>query len=115
MAAVEKLQQQGMKQLILDLRGNGGGLLQEAADIADEFLDGNKMIVYTEGSKMPRMEYHCRRDGIFEKGKLIVLVDETSASAAEILSGALQDWDRCYTCRQKDIWKRFGSATIFFN
>jgi carboxyl-terminal processing protease len=94
MAAMEKLQQQGMKQLILDLRGNGGGLLQEAADIADEFLDDNKMIVYTEGSKMPRMEYHCRRDGIFEKGKLIVLVDETSASAAEILSGALQDWDR---------------------
>jgi len=94
MTAMEKLQKQGMKQLILDLRGNGGGLLQEAADIADEFLDGNKMIVYTEGSKIPRMEYHCKRDGIFEKGKLTLLVDETSASAAEILSGALQDWDR---------------------
>jgi len=94
MAAMERLQQQGMNQLILDLRGNGGGLLQEAANIADEFLDGDKMIVYTEGNKIPRMEYHCRKDGIFEKGKLTVLVDETSASAAEILSGALQDWDR---------------------
>jgi len=94
MAAMEKLQKQGMQKLILDLRGNPGGILQEAADIADEFLDDNKMIVYTHGSKMPNMEYHCSKDGVFEKGKLVVLVDETSASASEILSGALQDWDR---------------------
>jgi carboxyl-terminal processing protease len=83
-----------MKQLILDLRGNPGGILQEAANIADEFLDDNKMIVYTHGTKIPNMEYHCSKDGVFEKGKLTVLVDETSASASEILSGALQDWDR---------------------
>ncbi len=94
MTSLERLQKQGMKKLILDLRGNGGGILQEAADIADEFLDGNKMIVYTHGSKMPNMEYRCKRDGLFEQGKLTVLVDETSASASEILSGALQDWDR---------------------
>lgn len=94
MAAMEKLQQKGMKELILDLRGNGGGVLQEAANIADEFLDGDKMIVYTYGSKTPRAEYRCSKEGVFEKGKLTVLVDETSASASEILSGALQDWDR---------------------
>src|SRR4029079_13648574 len=57
MAAMENMQQNGMKELILDLRGNGGGVLQEAADIADEFLDDDKMIVYTYGSKTPRMEY----------------------------------------------------------
>jgi carboxyl-terminal processing protease len=94
MSAMEKLQKSGMQELILDLRGNPGGILQEAADIADEFLDGDKMIVYTHGSKLPDMEYHCKKDGVFEKGKLTVLVDETSASASEILSGALQDWDR---------------------
>lgn len=94
MAAMEKLQGTGMKELILDLRGNGGGVLQQAADIADEFLDEDKMIVYTYGSKAPRAEYRCSKDGVFEKGKLTVLVDETSASASEILSGALQDWDR---------------------
>lgn len=94
MAAMEKLQRQGMKQLILDLRGNPGGILQEAADIADEFLDDEKMIVYTHGSKVPDNQYHCSKEGVFEQGKLAVLVDETSASASEILSGALQDWDR---------------------
>ncbi len=91
---LELLQKKGMQQLVLDLRGNGGGLLNEAADIADEFLDDNKLIVYTQGSKVPRFEYRCKRDGLFEKGKLVVLVDETSASASEILAGALQDWDR---------------------
>lgn len=94
MYALESLQKKGMQQLVLDLRGNGGGLLNEAADIADEFLDDSKLIVYTQGSKVPRFEYRCKRDGLFETGKLVVLVDETSASASEILSGALQDWDR---------------------
>ena len=94
MAAMEKLQKQHLQKLVLDLRGNGGGVLKEAADIADEFLDNDKMIVYTQGSKVPKAEYRCSKDGIFETGKLAVLVDETSASASEILSGALQDWDR---------------------
>jgi carboxyl-terminal processing protease len=94
MKALEDLQKKGLKELIVDLRGNGGGILQEAADIADEFLDGDKMIVYTKGGHVPSMEYHCKRDGLFEKGTLTILVDETSASASEILSGALQDWDR---------------------
>lgn len=94
MGALEALQKQGLEQLIVDLRGNGGGLLQQAADIADEFLDGDKMIVYTKGGHVEPTEYHCQKDGVFEKGKLTVLVDETSASASEILAGALQDWDR---------------------
>lgn len=88
------LKKKGMKKLILDLRGNGGGLLKEAIAIADEFLDGEKLIVYTEGDHQPRIENRSRRDGIFETGKLVVLVDESSASASEVLAGALQDWDR---------------------
>jgi len=94
MGAMEKLQQNHLEKLVIDLRGNGGGILQQAANIADEFLDNDKMIVYTQGSKVPKSEYRCSRDGVFEKGRLTVLVDETSASASEILSGALQDWDR---------------------
>jgi carboxyl-terminal processing protease len=94
MQGMESLQKQGMKKLILDLRGNGGGLMNEAVQIADEFLDDRKLIVYTEGTNTPKREYTAKRNGIFEEGKLAVLVDELSASASEILSGALQDWDR---------------------
>jgi carboxyl-terminal processing protease len=94
MENLERLQKEKMQSLILDLRGNGGGLMNEAVDIADEFLSDDKLIVYTEGNKSPRFEYRCKRDGLFEKGKLMILVDETSASASEVLAGALQDWDR---------------------
>jgi carboxyl-terminal processing protease len=94
MQSLEKLQAQGMKKLVLDLRGNGGGFLSQAVDIADEFLEGSKMIVYTQGSHTPKYEYHSKREGLFEKGDVALLVDEGSASASEVLSGALQDWDR---------------------
>lgn len=94
MEAMENLQKQKMQNLILDLRGNGGGLLSQATAIADEFIDGNKLILYTQGTNTVRQEYKARKDGIFEKGKLVVLVDELTASASEILAGALQDWDR---------------------
>ena len=94
MKALEALQKQGLVKLILDLRGNGGGVLDEATAIADEFLDGDKLITYTEGSHFPKKEYRCKRPGLFEKGELIVLADEGTASASEILIGALQDWDR---------------------
>lgn len=94
MTALEKLKKAGMKALILDLRGNGGGVLDEAVEIADEFLTGDKLITYTEGLHVPRKEYRCRREGQFEKGALVVLADEGTASASEVLLGALQDWDR---------------------
>jgi carboxyl-terminal processing protease len=94
MQAMENLQAKGLKKLILDLRGNGGGILGEAVDIADEFLDGDKLIVYTQGDKIAKEEYRCKRPGLFEHGKLVVLTDEGSASASEIVAGALQDWDR---------------------
>ena len=94
MQAMEQLKKQGLTELIFDLRGNGGGYMDAAIDIADEFLSGDKLIVYTEGINSPKKEYRCKRPGVFAEGKLTVLVDELSASASEILSGALQDWDR---------------------
>ncbi|MBA2249876.1 MAG: S41 family peptidase [Chitinophagaceae bacterium] len=94
MRATETLQKQGMKSMILDLRDNGGGVLSEATNIADEFLDGDKLITYTEGKHSPKKEYRCQKEGIFEKGKLAILSNEGTASASEVLIGALQDWDR---------------------
>ena len=94
MQAMESLQKQGMQKLILDLRDNGGGFINQAVNIADEFLDDNKLIVYTQGTNIPRQDYNAKKDGVFEKGKLVVLVDELTASASEIVAGALQDWDR---------------------
>jgi carboxyl-terminal processing protease len=94
MTAFEKLKKQGMEQLIIDLRGNGGGYLNTAVDIADEFLGKGKEIVYTQGRARPRKEYKATSKGSFEDGKLIVLIDDGSASASEILSGAIQDNDR---------------------
>jgi len=94
MQAMENLKNQGMQKLILDLRDNPGGFVDQATNIADEFLDGDKLIVYTDGANVPRQEYTARKEGIFETGKLVVLVDELTASASEILTGALQDWDR---------------------
>lgn len=92
--AIDSLKKQGAENLILDLRGNGGGYLQTAYLLADEFLEQGKMIVYTQGDKQRREEYKATSRGDFEKGKLIVLIDEGSASASEIVSGAVQDWDR---------------------
>lgn len=93
-AAMGQLEKQGMKNLVIDLRGNPGGYLTAATDIADEVLDQKKLIVYTEGRTQGRSDYTADREGLFEKGKLVVLIDEGSASASEILSGAVQDWDR---------------------
>lgn len=92
--AIKKLQAQGMQDLIIDLQQNGGGFLQAAADIASEFLEKGDMIVYTKGRSVPNQEFRSTGNGIFRNGKVAVLVDEYSASAAEILSGAIQDQDR---------------------
>ena len=92
--ALEKLKKEGMKNLILDLQSNGGGYLGSAIGLADEFLDENNLIVYTEGRKQPRDEARSTKGGHFKDGRLVVLVDEFSASASEIFSGAMQDLDR---------------------
>ena len=92
--ALKALQTQGMKDLILDLQGNGGGYLNAAIDLANEFLQQKELIVYTEGRAAQRSNFHARGTGNFKEGRLIVLVDEYSASASEIVTGAIQDWDR---------------------
>jgi carboxyl-terminal processing protease len=92
--AIKGLLAQGMKQLIVDLRQNPGGYLDAATNIADDFIDDEKLLVYTQGKSSPRRDYKANRKGLFENGKLAVLVDESSASASEILAGAVQDWDR---------------------
>lgn len=94
MQCMAKLKEQGMKSLILDLQGNGGGLLSSAVSIANEFLAENDLIVYTEGRRAKRAEYRAQGNGSFPDGKLVVLVDEYTASAAEIVTGAVQDQDR---------------------
>lgn len=92
--AVTKLKAKGMKKLILDLRDNGGGYLSAATGLANQILQENKLIVYTEGKHEPRTDYVTSGGGAFEQGKLAVLINENSASASEILAGAVQDWGR---------------------
>ena len=92
--AIEKLKEQGMKDLIFDLGSNGGGYLGAAVEVANQFLNAGDLIVYTEGRATPKEQLKAEGGGLFRKGKLIVLVDEFTASAAEIVSGAVQDYDR---------------------
>lgn len=105
MHELEGLKKEGLQQLIYDLRGNGGGYMNEAIDMADEFLDGDKLVVYTEGTNSKKREYHCKRPGLFEKGRLIILIDELAASASEVLAGALQDWDRATIIGRRSFGK----------
>jgi carboxyl-terminal processing protease len=92
--SLNQLKEQGMKDLILDLQENGGGYLKAAVDIADEFLQKGDLIVYTEGRMTSRSEYRAHGHGKFSEGKVVVLVDSYTASAAEIVTGAIQDQDR---------------------
>jgi carboxyl-terminal processing protease len=92
--AMKKLQAQGMKNLILDLRNNGGGYMNVAIELADQFLESGKTIVYTQGHVSPRENYYSTGKGMFKNGKLVVMINESSASASEIVSGAMQDLDR---------------------
>lgn len=91
---LQELQSQGMENLVLDLRGNGGGYLNVAFELANTFLNKGQLIVYTEGTHQPRQDKIAPVNGSFNTGKVVVLIDEGSASASEIVSGALQDWDR---------------------
>jgi carboxyl-terminal processing protease len=92
--AFAKLQAQGMESLIFDLRGNTGGYLNTAIELVDQFITEDKLIVFTEGIHSPRQEWRSTKAGLYTTGKLVVLIDEGSASASEILSGAIQDHDR---------------------
>jgi carboxyl-terminal processing protease len=113
--ALDRLLKQGMKKLVLDIRGNGGGIVDEAVNMADEFLGNDELIVYTEGRKSPRKEYHASRPGSFETGKLILLVDEGTASASEILAGALQDWDRASIVGRRTFGKGLVQEPFILN
>lgn len=92
--AITKLKKQGMQQLILDLTDNGGGYMQIAAQIANEMLNRGNLIVYTQGRKSPRQNLNADGSGTFRTQKVVVMINQFSASASEILSGAIQDWDR---------------------
>lgn len=92
--ALSKLTKEGLQNLILDLQSNGGGYLNAATELSNEFLGDDKLIVYMEGHNQPRSEEFTTGKGMFENGKLVILVDEGSASGSEIVSGAVQDWDR---------------------
>ena len=93
-SAMKQLQSEGMHDLVLDLQENGGGYLQAAVNIANEFLGRGDLIVYTDGRRARRMEYRADGRGLFTEGRVVVLVDEYTASAAEIVTGAVQDQDR---------------------
>ena len=105
MQAALPLKKKGMKHLVLDLRSNPGGYLDAATKLADEFLDKNKTIVYTEGKSRPRSNYESTSSGDFEDTKVMILIDEGSASASEIVAGALQDWDRATIVGRRSFGK----------
>jgi len=102
---LQRLKAQGMKKLVLDIRGNGGGYLNTATAMADEFLTKGQLIVYTKGVHEPRTDYFATDSGEFQQGKLAVLIDENSASASEILAGALQDLDRAVIVGRRSFGK----------
>ena len=114
MHAVDSLQHAGMRDLILDLQDNGGGYLQAAVKITEEFLQKNDLIVYTEGRAQKRMEYMADGGGRLQKGNVYVLVNEYSASAAEILTGALQDQDRATVIGRRSFGKGLVQRPIEF-
>jgi len=92
--AIKQLKDEGMKDLILDLRNNAGGYMAPAIELSDEFLGMGKIIVYTEGMRSKREDFYSTFKGNFEKGKVVVIINENSASSSEIVAGAVQDWDR---------------------
>jgi carboxyl-terminal processing protease len=93
-SALTELKRNGAKDLILDLSGNGGGYLEVAVKLADQFLGDGKLVVYTKGVNNPQRTYIASSTGNFENGRVIIIIDEGTASASEIVAGAIQDWDR---------------------
>lgn len=113
--AVAMLKNQGMQDLILDMRGNVGGYLDIAIQIADEFFDRAKMIVYTKGENSPKMDNYSHSAGTFKEGKLVIIIDEGSASASEIVAGAVQDWDRGVIVGRRSFGKGLVQAQYRLN
>ena len=114
MQCIASLKEKGMQHLILDLQDNGGGYLQSAVKIANEFLQANDLIVYTKGRKTPRYEYCAKGNGSLLTGKVMVLINEFSASAAEIVTGALQDQDRAQVVGRRSFCKGLVQRPIEF-
>ncbi len=112
--ALDELEKEGMQELIFDLRGNSGGYLNVAIRIIDEFLEDRKLIVYTEGTHQSKKETYATSGGRFTKGDLVVLIDERSASASEIVAGAVQDWDRGLIVGRRSYGKGLVQRTIEF-
>ncbi len=112
--ALASLAQDGVQNLCIDLRGNTGGYLQSAVQIANEFLPKNRLIVYTQGRKSPRQEYRSDGRGSYQKTPLVMLIDEGSASAAEILAGAIQDNDRGTIIGRRSFGKGLVQQPITF-
>lgn len=111
--AIKKLKKEGLKNLIFDLRGNGGGYLDAAFRISDEFIKKDLMIVYTDNFRKTGQSFRATEIGNFENGKLIILVDEGSASASEIVSGAVQDWDRGIIMGRRTFGKGLVQKPIY--
>ena len=110
-----ELRSQGAQSLILDLQGNGGGLMMAAVGLANEFLNRDQLVVYTEGRRQPKSGYLADGRGRFRDGKLVVLIDEYSASASEIVSGAVQDWDRATIVGRRSFGKGLVQRPIEFH
>lgn len=113
--ALATLAQEGFSNLVIDLRGNGGGYLTSAVQIANEFLPKDRLIVYTQGRKSPRQEYRSDGRGSYQQLPLVILIDEISASATEILSGAIQDNDRGTVIGRRSYGKGLVQQPIAFN
>jgi len=112
--ALDELKDKGMKKLILDLRGNSGGVMEAATMIADEFLPEGKLIVFTKGKSKPRQDIRATAAGDFEQGELVILIDEWSASASEILAGAVQDNDRGTIIGRRSFGKGLVQEPVMF-
>ncbi len=112
--AMDSLKKKGMKDLIFDLQDNGGGYLQAAAQIANEFLEKGDLIVYTNGRKAPRQEFRAQANGRWRKGRVVVLTNEFTASAAEIVSGAIQDQDRGVVVGRRTFGKGLVQRPLTF-
>lgn len=115
LTSLAELEAAGFKGLVVDLRGNGGGYLSAAIQMVNEFLPGNKLIVYTQGRRARREEYKSDGRGSYQKIPLIVLIDETTASAAEIFSGAIQDNDRGIIVGRRSFGKGLVQQPIEFS